>query len=63
MKGWIALGVGILAGNFAFEKFAVKKADGSGWVELGDGLGMDDAWRTGFCVGGVLIARKFLKAA
>ena len=61
MKNWLALGGGILLGNFVFERWIVKKEDGSGFVEMRDGMGIDDGVRALFGGAGVLLARKLLK--
>jgi hypothetical protein len=33
---------GAMAGNWVVEKFVFKQADGSGFIEVTDGFGLDD---------------------
>jgi hypothetical protein len=60
VKGILVAVAGALAGNYVFEAFLVKKADGSGFIELNEGIGVDDAVRAACNVGGILLAKKFL---
>jgi hypothetical protein len=38
----VGAGAGAMAGNYVFDSFIVKKADGSGFIEPADGFGVDD---------------------
>lgn len=38
----VGAGAGAMAGSFVYDSFIVKKADGSGFIEASDGLGIDD---------------------
>ena len=61
MKGILVLIGGALAGSYVFEKFIAKNpATGSGFVEVSDGLGLDDIARAGTIAAVILLGRKFI---
>ncbi len=52
---------GIVVGNFVFERFILKNpVDGSGFVEVKEGFGMDDIIRAATVAAVVVAVEKFL---
>jgi hypothetical protein len=61
IKGLLVLGGAILAGKWVAERFILKNPNtGSGFVEVGEGFGMDDVAVVGVQVALVLVGRKFI---
>ena len=52
---------GVIAGNFVFERFILKNPiDGSGFVEVKEGFGMDDIIRAATVAAVVIAMDKFI---
>lgn len=61
LKGLAVLAGAILAGKWVAERFILKNpTNGSGFVEVGEGFGMDDVATVGVQVALVLVGRKML---
>jgi hypothetical protein len=55
------IAAGVIAGNFVFERFILKNPiDGSGFVEVKEGFGMDDVIRAATVAAVVVAVDKFV---
>jgi hypothetical protein len=61
LKSFLVITVAALVGNMVAEKFVLKApGSDSGFVEVKDGIGMDDFARAATIGAAVLVAKKFV---
>jgi len=61
LKGILVLTASALVGNYVAERFILKAPGGtSGFVEVADGMGLDDVARAATIAAVVMLAKRFL---
>lgn len=54
---------GALAGNYVYQRFIAKQADGSGFIEQKDGFGMDDIVHAFVITGTITLGHMLFKSS
>jgi len=58
MKNLLILGAGAMVGNYVFERFIARADDGSGFIDMEAGFGLDDVIRALTVGAGIIVTKR-----